>query len=84
MTCRVRVLYFAALRDLCGRGEELVELPEQGRTVADLAAQLEELHPALGGRLSGVRFAVNESFVRDEDIVTDGDVVALIPPVSGG
>lgn len=28
--------------------------------------------------------AVNEEFAGDEDVLNDGDVVAFIPPVSGG
>lgn len=80
----VRVLYFAAVRDLVGRAEEDVTLPESVRQVADLAEHLQQLHPELRGRLAGVRIAVNEEFSRDSDPVRAGDVVALIPPVAGG
>jgi molybdopterin converting factor small subunit len=31
-----------------------------------------------------VRLARNEEFARDEDPISDGDVIALIPPVAGG
>lgn len=85
---RVRVLYFAAVRDLAGRAEETIEVPEGVRTIGDLARALEAHLPALAGRLSGaaahVRIARNESFAGPADPVEDGDVVALIPPVAGG
>jgi molybdopterin converting factor small subunit len=31
-----------------------------------------------------VRFARNEEFVTNEERLAEGDVVAVIPPVSGG
>ncbi len=80
----VVVLYFAALRELCGRAEERFDMPEQGSTVALLRGLLLERHPALGPHLGSVRFAVNESFVDVAARLAPGDTVALIPPVSGG
>ncbi len=80
---RVRVLYFAAVRELVGRSEEERELPDTA-DVAALAAELEAAHPALAGRLGHVRFAVNEEMARSDAKLRDGDVVALIPPVAGG
>jgi sulfur-carrier protein len=80
----VTVLYFAAVRDLVGIGEELVVLPPAVVTLGALAAHLTVLHPALAGRLECVRFARNEEFASLGDSVGDGDTVALIPPVAGG
>ncbi len=81
---RVTLLYFAALRDLVGTGQEQLGLPDPVATVADFAAFLESTKPELQGRLSSVRIAVNEAFASPTDGIRDGDVVALIPPVSGG
>lgn len=80
----VTVLYFAALRELLGIGEEDVALAGEVLTVQELAEQLVELHPTLRPHLGSVRFAVNESFVDSKASVSSGDTVALIPPVSGG
>jgi molybdopterin converting factor subunit 1 len=81
----VSVLYFAALRDLAGVGEETVAIGERLH-VRELLQELESKRPALGGRLlsQAVRVAVNEEFVDASVMLADGDVVALIPPVSGG
>ena len=80
----VRVLYFAAVRDLVGRTEETLDLPESVRRVEDFVHLLEEVHPQLRGKLGGVRFAVNETFADGFDEVRDRDVIAVIPPVAGG
>jgi molybdopterin synthase sulfur carrier subunit len=81
---RVRVLYFAAVRDLAGREEESVELPASVRTVADFAGWIPRHHLALAGRMTSVRIARNESFADDREALAEGDVLALIPPVAGG
>jgi molybdopterin converting factor subunit 1 len=80
----VTLLYFAAVRDAAGVGEECVELPDDVQTVAALAAWLEKRRPAFAGRLGSVRLAVNETFAEPETCLAAGDVIALIPPVSGG
>lgn len=77
------IYYFAALRDLLGMSEERLELVGPA-DVAELARVLAERHPRLGPHLGSVRFAVNETFVDATAQLASGDVVALIPPVTGG
>ena len=81
---KVAVLYFAAVRDLAGMDEEVLELPLPVTTLGALARHLESVHPPLAGRLAHVRFALNEEFAMLDDSIAEGDVVALIPPFSGG
>ena len=80
----IKLLYFAALRDLASCAEERVALPAEVRRVADLPAFLARHRPAFAGRLDQVRIARNECFAEDDEPVEDGDVIALIPPVAGG
>jgi sulfur-carrier protein len=80
----VRVLYFAAVRELVGRSEELLELPASVRNVAELGRHLEGIHPELKGSFGSVRIAVNESFAGADTTLAHDDTVALIPPVAGG
>ena len=80
---RVRLLYFAALKDLTGLAEEWLEL-EDATSVAEVVARLPQVRPVLAGKLSSVRIALNETFAAPSDHVNEGDTLALIPPVSGG
>ena len=80
----VKVLYFAKVRDLIGYAEEQLPLGRPVLTVAEFVTELQDLRPALAGKLSSVRIAVNESFASSDTLINDGDVIALIPPVAGG
>lgn len=79
----VRVLFFAALRELAGASEQRVVVPV-GTSIGGLRVLLEAEVPTLRGRLGTVRFACNEHFVEDATRLEEDDVVALIPPVGGG
>ncbi|HEY1584110.1 MAG TPA: molybdopterin converting factor subunit 1 [Polyangia bacterium] len=80
---RVRILYFAVVRERLGRDEEAVELAA-GADVAAAWRELERRHPELGGLRPAIKVAVNEAFAADDRVLADGDVLALIPPVAGG
>jgi molybdopterin converting factor small subunit len=73
---------------LAGVGEEQVELATPGApgelSVSALLVALTERHAALQGRLQSVRVAVDEEFTEPSALLRGGEVVALIPPVSGG
>jgi molybdopterin converting factor subunit 1 len=81
---RVRVLYFAAVRELVGLEEEALELPVSIQTVGDFVAFLAAQRPPLADSLSSVRVARNEAFADAGEALGEGDVLALIPPVAGG
>jgi molybdopterin synthase catalytic subunit len=81
---RITVLYFAAVRERLGREREELELPAEIRDVQGLSAWLERVHPPLAGALERCRFAVGEELRLPTHPVQGGDVVAVIPPVSGG
>lgn len=80
----ITLLYFAALRDLARCTEEKIDLPPEVHQVCDLPAFLVKRHPSFAGRLDQVRIARNESFATDHETISDGDTIALIPPVAGG
>ena len=75
---RVTVRLFAGLREHAGTGRRELEL-EDGARVEDVWPTL-----GLGQEPSGLVFAVNRIYVERGSALSDGDEVALIPPVSGG
>lgn len=81
---RIKLLYFAALKERLGRDSDEVELPPDVSRVADLARFLPTFRPSLAGALGGVRIAVGDEFATPDRELVEGDVVALLPPVSGG
>jgi molybdopterin converting factor subunit 1 len=82
LAVKVRVRLFAGLRERSGTGSVEVELPEVA-TVADVWPAAAQLVP-LGDQPAGILFAVNRRYADPAQQLTDGDEVALIPPVSGG
>lgn len=81
---RVKLLFFAALRDVAGQAERDLVLPAEVTTVAQLLDQVAKELPQVGSRMASVRIAVNEAFVDVGAQLVDGDTVALLPPVTGG
>lgn len=83
---KIRLLYFARLREVFGLNQEGLEL-DAPATLADLLDALrarggiwsEELAP---GR--AFRVAVNQDIAGPDTPLGEGDEVAIFPPVTGG
>ena len=74
------VLYFAGLKEKTGLDKE--EFMFLGKTVKQL---LEELQSKYEGLADGIiQVAINEEYALLDDIIEEKDIIALIPPVSGG
>lgn len=79
---RVTVRTFASLRELSAERDEF-ELAEEA-TLADAWDALAAAHPAIEAHRPYVRGARNGAYVPWEATLVEGDVVAFLPPVSGG
>lgn len=79
---RVRVRFFASYAEAFGREEMGVEL-RAGASVADCVAAV-RADPAAARLPPHPLVAVNQRYAKPEALLSDGDEVALIPPVAGG
>jgi len=80
---KVRVLYFATLRQHAGLREESISLGDDA-SLRDLRELLGNERPAILASLASAVASINREFARPEEMLHDGDEVAFFPPVSGG
>lgn len=80
---RISTRLFATYRDLAGTSSVAVELPA-GATVGDLVHALRSNVAGLDRLPASVAVAVNREYAQPGDPISDGDEIALIPPVAGG
>ncbi len=79
----VRVLFFAAHRELLGTSETTVDLPD-GATVGELVQTLRARGAPWDLIPSRPAVAVNRRYADGSHTLGNGDEVAMIPPVAGG
>ncbi len=85
MTQTLTVLLFAGLRQRIGAQQIELEVDfSRPLSVARLRAQIAAAHPEAQAQLAHCRVAIDQTFVQDDDLVSPGQELALIPPVSGG
>lgn len=77
----MKVLYFAELKEILNVQSEEININSE-ITVDVFKQTLIERHPQIA--VKQFQIAVNEEFVQSDAIIQQNDIVALIPPVSGG
>ena len=84
---KVKVLFFAKLREQLGIAAEEVDVPDSASTVAGLRLHLMKRggawHEVLAD-MKVVRVAVNQDMAAANAPLNPGDEVAFFPPVTGG
>ena len=80
---RVRVRFFASLRETAGVPEVSLELTA-GSTPEGAWGRLVGDFPALAPRRASLAVSVNRRYARFDTVLHDGDELVFIPPVSGG
>ncbi|MEX2212944.1 MAG: molybdopterin converting factor subunit 1 [Phycisphaeraceae bacterium] len=79
----VRVLIFGILVDKLGQRELAISLPDAA-TAGDLLSMLAADCPVVAAMRDRIAVAVNMEYAARARVLSEGDEVALIPPVSGG
>jgi MoaD family protein len=80
---KVRMQFYAQLRDLVGTRELEVELSE-GATVGDLLKQLYAQRPALRAHDESILIGAGLEFVNRNYELKPDEEIAIMPPVQGG
>jgi sulfur-carrier protein len=84
---RVKLLYFAWVREKTGKAEEQVELPAGIATVAELVEWLKQRGPEYAEafqRREVIRAAIDRTHVRPAASIRGASEIAFFPPVTGG
>ncbi|MBM7644008.1 molybdopterin synthase sulfur carrier subunit [Scopulibacillus daqui] len=77
----IEILLFASLKEKTGHSK--ISWDEAPLTVNELKEKLKRTVPGLE-EIDHLMIAVNEVYALEGQVINEGDVVALIPPVSGG
>ena len=80
---RVTVKLFARLRDITG-APELARDVAPGATIGTVWRDLANEFPELSNYERSISSAVNADYAKMDQVLSDGDEVAFLPPVSGG
>jgi MoaE-MoaD fusion protein len=82
-TVRITALLFGQAREWAGASTLELEI-ETPATVESAFAVLKSRHPKLAEIERSLLFAVNEEYASPSNPLSDGDCLAVLPPVSGG
>ena len=80
---KIRLLYFAVLRDITGRSESDLEIADGSRP-REVWQQLRAQYAKLAAYDQPPMTAINESYASPDAVLHEGDELAFIPPVAGG
>lgn len=79
---KVRVIYFSSLKEKLKISSEDIDF--DGETLKDLKDEISSIHPDVSELLDRSIFAVNEEYCDLNKKIKSEDIIAVIPPVSGG
>jgi len=77
----VQLLFFAQIQEKVGQKQ--LEVEANGKTVKEIKDVFLAKYD-IASLLEDAMVAINEEYATETDLVQSGDVVAFIPPVSGG
>lgn len=80
---RVKLLFFATLRDRAGTKTLELDIPAD-LTVQGLKDKISNEYPNLKESMSSVLITINREYAFDDAVIPQNAELAMFPPVSGG
>lgn len=80
---RVKLLFFATLRDRAGAKSMELDVPAE-LTVQGLKDKISNEYPNLRDSMSSVIITINREYAFDDAVIPPNAELAMFPPVSGG
>jgi len=80
---KIGVLFFGVLKDVVGRADEIVDLPE-GARVQEVLTHYAQEAPRFEAMAPSLAISVNQEYSGADRVLREGDEIGLLPPVSGG
>jgi molybdopterin converting factor subunit 1 len=80
---RVKLLFFATLRDRAGTKSMDLDLPAD-LTIQGLKDRISSEIPSLKESMSSVLITINREYAFDDAVIPQNAELAMFPPVSGG
>lgn len=83
----MKILYFARIRQIAGRGSEEIDVPETVKTVSELIDYLSSRDEGLAAAFAErrtVRAAIDQNHVALDAPIAGAREIAFFPPVTGG
>jgi sulfur-carrier protein len=84
---KLKILYFASLREALGFEQETVDVPAAITTAAHLREWLGQRNESSAQAFAAhraLRMAINKRLAQPESMLIEGAEVAFFPPVTGG
>lgn len=78
MSVVVKVLYFGAAQEMAGKAADEFAAGD----TATLRRMILESYPAM--RNLSFRIALNRSMLKEESMLKENDIIAILPPFEGG
>ncbi len=78
MSAAVTVLYFGAAKQAVGKSSEVIYAGD----TTTLCSQILEKYPSI--RTVTYRLALNSVMLKEESLLKENDIIAILPPFEGG